>query len=880
MRNALLTVKLIISFIFLTASLAYPTGLTIGPGAAMNINNATLTVSNDVLINGTLTENAGSINVGGNWTNNGMFTAGLGTVNFIDGQSPVSITGNSTFNNFSAVTTAGKELQFQAGSEQTILNNLNLQGAVSNLLKLRSTSLTGIQAMINLVTTGTQLIIDYVDVKDHKATGQWLAYGLPSQYNSVDSGNNSRWFLPSADLAIIKTASPDPVTVGQNLTYTIMVTNNGPYTATNISVIDTLPQGVTNPIVSGAGWDCMIGSGTVTCTMSSLGVVTAPDIIITVTAPSEGGDITNTANVSATEDDPSPLNNTSSTVTSVTPLANLSITKNDSPDPAIAGGNLTYKIAVMNSGPSTATNVTVTDALPAGVSNINAVGSGWNCPPPVGNIQTCTMPALPPGTAPDITITVTAPLTTGTIINTVNISGTETDIELTNNNSSTTTKIIPLPNGNADLSITKTDSIDPVLVAGDTLTYTITVINNGPSTATGVIMMDTLPAEVTFVSATPSQGGPCAGTATVSCNLGNMASGDSATVTIVVTTNPPDGMIGNTASVTGNEPDPDTANNSVLETTNVGDVSRLTGISTRARVETGIKILVGGFTIVGPSPKTVLIRARGPSMSGPPYNFAGTLTNPTMEVFSGQTLFAANDDWQSGVTQCGAPAISCGTPEEMQAISADPCQPNAGQTVPPPGCDRESGVIVTLPPGAYTVKVKGANGEIGKGIIEVYDVATAELSRLGGISSRGLVLTGTDILVGGFIIGGGNSPKKVLIRGRGPSMSGAPYNFTETLANPALEVFSGQTSFTANDDWQNGATMCNAPAISCGTSTELQTLNVDPCQPNAGQTTPPPGCDLESGIIVTLPPGAYTVKLKGVNNVTGIGIIEVYEVSP
>lgn len=85
---------------------------------------------------------------------------------------------------------------------------------------------------------------------------------------------------------------------------------------------------------------------------------------------------------------------------------------------------------------------------------------------------------------------------------------------------------------------------------------------------------------------------------------------------------------------------------------------------------------------------------------------------------------------------------------------------------------------------------------------------------------------------------------------------------------------------TSVDDWQSGASMCNAPVVSCGTPAELHTLSVDPCQPNAGQTTAPPSCNLESALTITLPPGAYTAKLKDAGTGTGIGIVEVYEVSP
>ena len=432
----------------------------------------------------------------------------------------------------------------------------------------------------------------------------------------------------------------------------------------------------------------------------------------------------------------------------------------------------------------------------------------------------------------------------------------------------------------ADLSITNLDSIDPLTPAGQDVTYTITVTNNGPAYANGVTVTDVLDPSLTLVSAIPSQGAPCTGTGTITCNLGGIISGSSATVTVVATTSLTPGMIGSTASVTATEPDPNAANNSAMQTTNVGDVSREVGISTRGYVDTGTNIMVGGFSFGGTVSKKVLIRGRGPSMSGAPYNFTGTLTNPTLEIYSGPTLFATVDDWQAGATMCNTPAETCGTPAELQAALTDPCQPNVGQTTAPPGCMQEAALYIILPPGAYTAKLKGVNNGVGKGIIEVYDADTASLTMLGGISTRGKVLTGTDVMVGGFIVGAGTTNKTLLLRGRGPSLSGAPYNFTGTLSNPELEIYTGPTLFATVDDWQTGATMCNAPAISCGTPAQLETALVDPCQPNVGQTTAPPGCTMESAMFITLPPGAYTTKLKGVNDDTGIGIFEVYEMAP
>ncbi|OGO12509.1 MAG: hypothetical protein A2Y53_01885, partial [Chloroflexi bacterium RBG_16_47_49] len=430
-------------------------------------------------------------------------------------------------------------------------------------------------------------------------------------------------------------------------------------------------------------------------------------------------------------------------------------------------------------------------------------------------------------------------------------------------------------NLSADLSISHSDLPDPVTPAGQDVTYTITVTNNGPGSATGVTVTDVLDASLTLVSVTPSQGDPCTGTGTITCNLGTILNGSSATVAVVATTGTTPGMIGSTASVTAIETDPNTANNSSMQTTNVGDISREVGISTRGYVGTLTEVMVGGFSFDGNISKKVLIRGRGPFMSGAPYNFTGTLADPILEIYSGQGLIVVIDNWQNGPVICSSPAIC-----EIVSAPNDPCQPNVGQTTAPPGCMQEAALYVTLPPGAYTAKLKGVNNNVGKGIIEVYDADTVSLTMLGGISTRGKVLTGTDVMVGGFIIGAGSTNKTLLLRGRGPSLSGAPYNFTGTLSNPSLEVYSGTTLFATVDDWQSGATMCNAPAISCGTPAQLQTALVDPCQPNVGQTTAPPGCTQESAMFITLPPGAYTAKLKGVNNDTGIGIFEVYEMTP
>ena len=234
----------------------------------------------------------------------------------------------------------------------------------------------------------------------------------------------------------------------------------------------------------------------------------------------------------------------------------LSITKIDSPDPVLAGDNLTYNLTVTNSGPRDAVGVIVTDTLPAGVTFVSATPSQGGCTEAAG-VVTCDLDTLADGASATIAIDVTVNSSTScgsTLTNTAEVLSSEPDPNIGNNAASADTTV----NCAADLSITKSASPARV-VAGDNITYTLTVKNNGPSDATEVTVTDTLPAGVTVVSATPSQGS-CTG---VICNLGDLPSGAIATITIVVTVDPaaPSGPITNTAVVTGNEMDPDTTNN-------------------------------------------------------------------------------------------------------------------------------------------------------------------------------------------------------------------------------------------------------------------------------------------------------------------------------
>jgi uncharacterized repeat protein (TIGR01451 family) len=237
----------------------------------------------------------------------------------------------------------------------------------------------------------------------------------------------------------------------------------------------------------------------------------------------------------------------------------LSIAKSDTPDPAAVGEPLNYTITITNTSFDDATNVVVTDTLPADVTFGSATPSQGSCSSP--NPVICNLGTLTSGATATITIVVT-PTVEGIIItNQAEVTGAEPDPNPANNVAIEDTIIRPA----ADLSIVKSDFPDPAEV-GQPLSYTIAITNSGPDDATGVIVTDTLPTDVTFGSATPSQGG-CSGPNPVICNLGTLANGATATITIVVTPTVEGIIILNQAEVSGAELDPELTNNATTEAT-------------------------------------------------------------------------------------------------------------------------------------------------------------------------------------------------------------------------------------------------------------------------------------------------------------------------
>ena len=271
----------------------------------------------------------------------------------------------------------------------------------------------------------------------------WLVVVSSDGKHLYVAGRNDKalavFTVAGADLSIAEAASPNPAIIDQTLTYTITVNNNGPDTATTVTVTDTLPAEVSF-VSASAG--CNEAAGTVTCTAASLAYTASVQFTITVTAPDTTGAISSTASVSAASpDDPDSSDNSVTLVTNVgDPVADLSITKTANPSLAIVDQAFTYTITVTNDGPDLASSITVTDTLPPSVS-FESASAG--CAEADGTVE-CTADSLTNGDSVAFTITTIAPPTVGSISNTATVTSISRDLT-SSNDSSTLVTIVTHP---------------------------------------------------------------------------------------------------------------------------------------------------------------------------------------------------------------------------------------------------------------------------------------------------------------------------------------------------------------------------------------------------------------------------------------------------
>lgn len=368
---------------------------------------------------------------------------------------------------------------------------------------------------------------------------------------------------PSANLSLTKSDSPDPVQVGQELTYTIVVANAGPDPAVGVSVTDNLPTTVSLVSATASPGGPCPGTTTVTCQLGTIASNGSATVTIKVT-PSTDADLSNTATVSSPTADPDTGNNTAVQTTIVDPAppasADLSVTKSSAPDPVRVGQELTYTITVSNGGPSPATGAVLTDALPGNVTFGSAAASQGSCSGTT--TVTCSLGTVASGASATIVVKVT-PTTDVDLSNTATATSSTADPNLLNNSATEATVVSP---PSADLVLTKTA---PAAVAvGGPITYALTVRNAGPDAASSFTVTDTLPAGVTNPRSLSS--GCTAAPGTITCGGGNLAVGQSASLSFTVTAPATAGPVTNTARITASTPaDAVPANDTASATTQV-----------------------------------------------------------------------------------------------------------------------------------------------------------------------------------------------------------------------------------------------------------------------------------------------------------------------
>lgn len=253
--------------------------------------------------------------------------------------------------------------------------------------------------------------------------------------------------------------------------------------------------------------------------------------------------------------------------------------------------------------------------------------------------------------------------------------------------------------------------------------------------------------------------------------------------------------------------------------------ARPLNISTRMRVLSGENSLIGGFIITGTETKKVLLRGIGPSLID--FGVQGAMPDPTLELHQGSAVVASNDNWKDS---------------QQSDITATGIAPTN---------DLESAIVVNLAPGAYTAILVDKNNQPGVGLVEVYDLGGN--STLANISTRGFVDTGDNVMIGGFIVGAGGvgGYDRVLVRAVGPSLTGS--GVSGALGDTTLELHDNNgLTVAANDNWKDSQ------------EADIRATGIQPAS------------DLESAILETLAPGAYTAIVRGKDGATGVGLIEVY----
>jgi uncharacterized repeat protein (TIGR01451 family) len=722
----------------------------------------------------------------------------------------------------------------------------------------------------------------------------------------------------SADLGVTKTVDSDQALPDTNVTYTIQVQNYGPGDAATVELVDALPTDqFSGPmtfvsIQKPSGWTCTtqnVGAGEkVSCKIATLPNGSNSTFMLTAHIPSTASSPTVYSNQASltSSDDPNSENDSADASTAVVSAAPTLTTQASGSVPfggAISdmatltgGSNATGTINFSAYGPNdsncsggaaftSAANVTGDKQYPSGSfvpsapgtyrfvadysGDVNNKAVATVCSDPSESVtvaQGTTSMTLTTSKSPTVfgesvtftaTVTPNAPATvtpTGSVQFLVDNVALGSPVLLNGGKAQLTTNTIGVGSHtikatyqgdgnyagsnatvsqtvNQDSTTTSVTSSNNPSTAGQSVAFTAAVTANSPGsgTATGTVQ---------FVIDGANAGGPIAlanGTAQLTTSSLTVA-GSPHSVTAQYGG---DGnFLGSSGSLAGGQtvsaptptPSP-TATPSTTPTATPTPAQSL-NISTRLRVDIGDKVMIGGFIIRGTASKAVVLRGLGPSLVSAGVPAGSVLNDPVLELHGPNgALITSNDNWKD-------------SPQRTQIEG----------TVFQPTDDRESVIVATLAPGAYTGVLKGVGQTTGIGLIEVYDNNQAVDSDLANISTRGFVDTGNNVMIGGFTLGGNNNATRIAVRALGPSLSSS--GLSNLLADPTLELHNADgTIMVSNDDWLSD------PVSAANLTANGLAL------PNSR----------ESGIFTSLaPPGQFTAILAGKNGGIGIGLVEIY----
>ena len=261
--------------------------------------------------------------------------------------------------------------------------------------------------------------------------------------------------------------------------------------------------------------------------------------------------------------------------------------------------------------------------------------------------------------------------------------------------------------------------------------------------------------------------------------------------------------------------------------TSLSGAAELANISVRVKVETGERLMIGGFIMTGDAPKRVIVRAIGPSLLGA--GISNALVDPALEIHDASGASMANDlNWQDAQG------------DELRASGLAPAN------------DAEAALVETMGPGAYTASMTAQDGGTGVGLLELYDADPTSSTRFANVSARGMVGAGDDVMIGGFIVRGQGGQARLIVRAIGPSL--ASRGISEPVGDPRLEIRDGNGALlTENNDWRE--------------TQEAEILG----------TSLAPSDERESAAMISLGSGAYTAILQGSGGLTGIGLLEIFK---